>query len=250
VAAASADDGDKNAVAAVGAVASLATVVAIGSAVRDEEDDTASAATETSAESEPVSEDALAEAANSSTSGDESDIPPVHAPASSVASEPFDEAASAESAATRADAWRDAPAEAVAGEEALAFEHDPHTETVTHVEVESDSGDVTVEVETLRFVEERIEATLETDDADEPPVVPKADASIETGEFEMSELGLTRPPVSIIEAEFEAEDIDVSSADSDADSDEDAAADDEEELSAGPQNSTELVAAPPRDRDD
>ena len=55
------------------------------------------------------------------------------------------------------------------------------------------------------------------------------------------------PSVSVIEAEFEAEDLDSSA--SDDDSADDDATDDEEELSAGPQSSTELVAAP-RDRDD
>jgi segregation and condensation protein B len=104
-------------------------------------------------------------------------------------------------------------------------------------EPELDSGDVTVEVETLGLVEARIEAILETD---EPAVA--ADQSIETGEFEMAELGMTSPP-SVIEAEFDADDLD------NATSDDDEGADDDEELSASPHGSSELVAAP-RDRDD
>ena len=130
--------------------------------------------------------------------------------------------------------------EPAAAEEAVAFEHEPATATLTHVEVESDSGDVTVEVEVLRLVEERIDASIESDDAE--AVDEKPDASIETGEFEMSELGMTTRPTPVIEAEFDADDLDNSSAEDDA-------ADDEEELSAGPQASTELVASP-RDRDD
>ncbi len=133
-----------------------------------------------------------------------------------------------------------AQSEPAAAEEAVAFEHEPATATLTHVEVESDSGDVTVEVEVLRLVEERIDASIESDDAE--AVDEKPDASIETGEFEMSELGMTTRPTPVIEAEFDADDLDNSSAEDDA-------ADDEEELSAGPQASTELVASP-RDRDD
>jgi len=84
-------------------------------------------------------------------------------------------------------------------------------------------------------------------ESDEPPP-SAADAAIETGVFEPAELGMSAPPsISVIEAEFEAEDLD--SASSDDDTADDEAADDEEELSAGPQSSTELVAAP-RDRDD
>ena len=103
-----------------------------------------------------------------------------------------------------------------------------HAATITHVDIESDASDATVEVEALQ-----------------------KDASIDTGEFEMAELGLaTGEPE--IETEFEVEDVsgevdDVSGAQSDEDESE--AADDEEELNAGPQSSTELVAAP-RDRDD
>lgn len=109
---------------------------------------------------------------------------------------------------------------------------------VSHVETEADSGDVTVEIETLGLVEARIEAILEADE----PAAP-ADTSIETGQFEMAELGVSAGPnLSVIEAEFEADDLD------DAEPDE-GDADDEEELSAGPQSSSELVAAP-RGHDD
>jgi segregation and condensation protein B len=86
--------------------------------------------------------------------------------------------------------------------ELVAYEHDPHAATITHVDIESDSTDVTVEVEAL-----------------------------------------TDPSPTVLEADFEPEDLGSTQAE------EDEAADDEEELSAGPQSSTELVAAP-RDRDD
>ena len=154
----------------------------------------------------------------------------------SAASDPVNEASNDDDAAIR----DTAQSEPAAPEEALAFEHEPATATLTHVEVESDSGDVTVEVEVLRLVEERIEASMESDDAEAGDEKP--DASIETGEFEMSELGMTTRPTPVIEAEFDADDLDNSSAEDDA-------ADDDEELSAGPQASTELVASP-RDRDD
>jgi segregation and condensation protein B len=109
-----------------------------------------------------------------------------------------------------------------------------------------ESGDVTVEVETLVMVEARIEASVETSfETDE--AVLSTDTSIETGQFEMAELGMSPPSVSVIEAEFEADDLDNAVADDDSADDE--ASDDEEELSAGAQSSTELVAAP-RDRDD
>jgi hypothetical protein len=109
-----------------------------------------------------------------------------------------------------------------------------------------ESGDVTVEVETLVMVEARIEASIETSfETDE--AVLSTDTSIETGQFEMAELGMSPPSVSVIEAEFEADDLDNAVADDDSADDE--ASDDEEELSAGAQSSTELVAAP-RDRDD
>jgi segregation and condensation protein B len=152
-------------------------------------------------------------------------------------------AASEDVAANDARAGSDdtgASAEAAAADEALAFEHELATSALTHVEVESDSGDATVEVEALRLVEERIEASIASD---EPAIAGTADASIDTGEFEMSELGMTGIPAPVIEAEFEAGDLDNALAEDDA------AEDDEEELSAGPQSSTELVAAP-RDRDD
>ncbi len=131
-------------------------------------------------------------------------------------------------------------------DEAVAFEHEPVSSALTHVEVESDSGDATVEVEALRLIDEHIEVSIESD---EPAVQPapaieaQADTSIETGEFEMAELGITSKPTPVIEAEFDADDLDSASADDEA------ADDDEEELSAGPHSSTELVAAP-RDRDD
>jgi segregation and condensation protein B len=114
---------------------------------------------------------------------------------------------------------------------------------VARPDADADSGDVTVEVETLVMVEARIEASIETSfETDE--TVPAADTSIETGQFEMAELGMSVPPsVSVIEAEFDVDDLTSSG------SDDETADDDEEELSAGPQSSTELVAAP-RDRDD
>jgi segregation and condensation protein B len=118
-------------------------------------------------------------------------------------------------------------------EELVAYEHDPHAATITHVDIESDSGDVTVEVEALTFVEQQLEAEERA-----------RDTSIETGEFEMSELGMTSKPAVVIEAEFEVDEL------AGTQSDEYEAADDEEERSAGSQSSTELVAAPPRDRDD
>jgi hypothetical protein len=136
--------------------------------------------------------------------------------------------------------------EPASDDEALAFEHEPVTSALVHVEVESDSGDATVEVEALRLVEQHIEVSIESDepaDDDAPAIAAQADTSIETGEFEMAELGITSKPAPIIEAEFDADDLDSAIADDDA------ADDDEEELSAGPHSSTELVAAP-RDRDD
>jgi hypothetical protein len=126
-----------------------------------------------------------------------------------------------------------------ASEAFVAYEHDPHAATITHVDIESDPNDVTVEVEALSFVEEQLEAEARAKDQS------LKDQSIETGEFEMAELGLATKPATVIEAEFEVDDI--SSAQSD--DDEADAADDEEELSASPQSSPELVAAP-RDRDD
>ncbi|MEJ1966544.1 MAG: SMC-Scp complex subunit ScpB [Gammaproteobacteria bacterium] len=133
-----------------------------------------------------------------------------------------------------------AESEPATAEEALAFEHEPVTSALAHVEIESDSGDDTVEVEALTLVEERIDDEIESGDSS---VAEKPDASIEAGEFEMSELGMTSRPVAVIEAEFDADDLDSTSPDDDA-------ADDDDELSAGPHASTELVAAPPRDRDD
>jgi segregation and condensation protein B len=111
---------------------------------------------------------------------------------------------------------------------------------------ESDSGEVTVEVETLGLVEARIEATLESD---EPMIA--SDTAIETGQFELAELGVAgklgaagnEAHATVIEAEFDIEDLDVTSDDDSSD------ADDEEELSAAPHSSTGLVASP-RDRDD
>ena len=126
-----------------------------------------------------------------------------------------------------------ASAETGGAPELVAYEHDPHAATITHVDIESDSGDVTVEVEALTFVEEQLEAEERG----------TRDTAIETGEFEMSELGIAKSEP-VIEAEFEVDDVSAAQAD------EDDAADDDEELSADPQSSTELVAAPPRDRDD
>jgi len=130
-------------------------------------------------------------------------------------------------------------------------EHDIAADTLTHIEIESDPGDVTVEVEALSLVESRIEASIESDDEPAPAATADAaaqaaptkhDQSIETGEFELSELGMTRGPGSLIEAEFDAEDLEASAADDDS-------SDDEEELSASPNAKSGLVAAP-RDRDD
>jgi segregation and condensation protein B len=148
--------------------------------------------------------------------------------APSVATDDVAEGAGGETAAIPEDAVAE-PTDAPSPEPALvAYEHDPHAATITHVDIESDAGDATVEVQALQN-----------------------DASIDTGEFEMAELGLAKGEPEI-ETEFEVEDVsgevdDVSSAQSDEDESE--AADDEEELNAGPQSSTELVAAP-RDRDD
>jgi len=112
-------------------------------------------------------------------------------------------------------------------------------EAVSHAEIESDSGDVTVEVETLRLVEARIEASIESDIA-----APVADAAIETGEFEMAELGVNvaAERARLIEAEFDVSDLEPAGLDDDT-------ADDEEDSSDGPHASSELVAAS-RDRDD
>ncbi len=181
--------------------------------------------------------------------------------------------------------------------EEVEGEPDAVSAAVGHMEVESDSGDVTVEVEALSLVEARIEATLEGDDeqvaaddlddsaaadrrppipmptptAPTPPSQPRPDAdasddvdanldavaasseqpdtTLETGEFEMSELGVgTDDPqtsAEVIEAEFEADDLTSVTADSD-DAEE---ADDEEELSASSSTATKFVAGP-RDNDD
>jgi segregation and condensation protein B len=143
-----------------------------------------------------------------------------------------------------------APADAISAE-AIELEHDATAEAVGHVEMESDSGDVTVEVETLRLVEASIEASIESD-APEPatdtaPAV-NVDAAIETGEFEMAELGVeANAPAPVIEAEFDADDLD--SATADADADDEATDDDEEELSASSPSASKFVAAP-RDNDD
>ena len=150
----------------------------------------------------------------------------------SAAPESLSEVATAHTAATPDDAVAEQPSVPASPEEFVAYEHDPHSVTITHVDIESDPSDVTVEVEALSFVEEQLENEARA-----------RDASIETGEFERSELGMTAKETTVIEAEFEVEDI------SSVQADEDDAADDEEELSAGPQSSTELVAAP-RDRDD
>ena len=126
----------------------------------------------------------------------------------------------------------------------FTVEHDISADTLTHIEIESDPGDVTVEVEALSLIEARIEASIESDEpaaAGAEPAKPH-DASIETGEFELSELGMTRAPGSVIEAEFDAGDLDSSASDEDA-------ADDDEELSASPNAKSGLVAAP-RDQDD
>lgn len=165
--------------------------------------------------------------------------------AASAATEGLTEVASASLAATDHDAVS-APTSASSREESdearaeelVAYEHDPHAATITHVDIESDPGDVTVEVEALTFVEQQLEAEERA-----------KDTSIETGEFEMSELGLNTKPEPVIEAEFEVEDLNTRSTQAEADTDEDESADDDEELRAGPQSSTELVAAP-RDRDD
>jgi segregation and condensation protein B len=132
----------------------------------------------------------------------------------------------------------DAVAPAAEAEDVVVAEAAP----ATSADEEAESGDVTVEVETLGLVEARIEASIEGDEVAE--VAPREDAAIETGEFELAELGMSTPPAaSVIEAEFDADDLENGASEEDA-------SDDEEELSAGPQSSTELVASPPRDRDD
>ncbi|MEJ0039816.1 MAG: SMC-Scp complex subunit ScpB [Gammaproteobacteria bacterium] len=105
--------------------------------------------------------------------------------ATSAAAEDLTEVATADAAATRDDAPSEPLVELVSDEPFVAYEHELHSVTITHVDVESDPGEVTVQVEAV----------------------------------------------------------------SGASSDDDDAADDDDELSAGPQSSTELVAAP-RDRDD
>ena len=112
-------------------------------------------------------------------------------------------------------------------------------EAVSHAEIESDCGDVTVEVETLELVEARIEASIESD-----VVAPVADAAIETGEFEMAELGVNAAAerARLIEAEFDVTDLEAAALEDDA-------ADDEDDSSDDPHASSGLVAAS-RDRDD
>jgi segregation and condensation protein B len=173
----------------------------------------------------------VAEAANDTGEPEQvaAELEPI---APTVASAPVDETEAPVAAVAEVETSEGAGAP----EEAIELAHEPAAAPVVHADIEADSGDVTVEVETLGLVEARIEASIEADEA-----APAVDSSIETGEFEMAELGMT-PPASLIEAEFEAEDLDNAVSDEEA-------ADDEEELSAGPHGSSELVAAP-RDRDD
>ena len=227
------EDGGPSGAPGDDSVAAASAVAAIGAVVAaDDADDTAVAAatdaTDSDASSEGVADDLVSE----TVSAEDAALVAVIADAGEGA--PAAEAATHENTGERQDT-DDATADTVAARDAeplVAYEHDPHAVTITHVDIESDPGDVTVEVEALTFVEEQLEAQERA----------SRDAAIETGEFEMSELGLAKP-APVIEAEFEVEDI------SAAQTDEDDAADDEEELSAGPQSSTELVAAP-RDRDD
>jgi segregation and condensation protein B len=244
-------------VAAVGAVAAMGAVAAVGAAVAADtiaeagNDAVAADDDARSANRDAGTADGDAGTADSNAavhigepvSAEEMELVEVvadageGAPAAEAATH-LDVSASAEDAANTA-ATPGAVAEPVTGrggnEAFVAYEHDPHAATITHVDIESDPGDVTVEVEALTFVEQQLEAE-ERERAQ--------DTAIETGEFEMSELGMASKPAPIIEAEFDAEDI------GGTQSDEDDVADDDEELSAAPQSSTELVAAPPRDRDD
>jgi hypothetical protein len=184
--------------------------------------------------------EAVASASVASAAGDASEA---HA---SAATDISPDDAIAETAATPDAATPDdAAKELIAGdsshdEELVAYEHDPHAATITHVDIESDPGDVTVEVAALQ-----VEQQLQADERAQQ----EKDVAIETGEFEMSELGLANDEP-VVETELELDDVSGTQSDDDeseaADSE---ATDDEEELNAGPQSSTELVAAP-RDRDD
>lgn len=204
-----------------------------GGSASDTPSDSSAAAASADHQTEAVAAAATADA-DGSNSADSNDR------------EASDAAAAVPAAASSDDAVAQ-PATASGGAEQnlVAYEHDPHAATITHVDIESDPGDVTVEVEAPTFAEQQLEAEERA-----------GDASIEAGELEMSELGMSEPPAPLIEAEFEVEELssaqradDDEVADADADEAADADADDEEELSAGPQSSTELVAAP-RDRDD
>jgi segregation and condensation protein B len=208
------DGGAGSAVAAASAVAAVAVVSGFAEGASDSDNaagsaDVTESAGAASSESAPDVESAAADISAASESADEEAIDR-HAP--DVSSE-----------ATTAGA-----------KDAVAAEPLPAT-----LDNEADCGDVTVEVETLGMVEARIEASIEADE-----VAPREDSAIETGEFELAELGMGTPPApSVLEAEFDADDLENGAS-------EEEASDDEEELSAGPQSSTELVASPPRDRDD
>jgi segregation and condensation protein B len=135
----------------------------------------------------------------------------------------------------------EAPDEAISVEANFTVEHDIAADTLlTHIEIESDPGDVTVEVEALTLMEPTFETSIESD---EPPAASSHDASIETGQFELSELGISRAPASVIEAEFDAGDLDTNASDDDA-------ADEEDEVTAKRNAKSGLVAARRRDRDD
>ena len=239
--------GEGGAGSAVAALGALAVVAALDGDAVAGVGDPADAVTEGDAAVTANVSDVALESLDAVAETSDATIDPENAEAiASAAPEGASEAGNDNDAAT----GDNVESNAATPDESLAFEHEPATSALAHVEVESDSGDVTVEVEALRLIEGRIDASIESDDPapeDAPLLESQADTSIETGEFEMAELGITKP-APVIEAEFDADDLDSAIADDDA-ADDDATDDDEEELSAGPQSSTELVAAP-RDRDD
>ena len=286
--AAHADDAGGDAVAAANADAVASASSAEGEQQTSSADEGASAEGEASSEA-LASDDAatsaeLGEVATADSDGATSDAVSADAVAAAPGAEDEQQTSSADdglSAASEAstdviagDTAATSPdlAEAIASlseadltitSEALEVEPDTASQAVGHMEIESDSGDVTVEVEALTLVEARIEASIESDEEPEPLASSEAAASadepvpvdrlLETGEFEMSELGVVtvKPDADepataeVIEAEFDAEDLTATAADGD-DTDE---ADDEEELSASSKATTKFVAGP-RDNDD
>jgi segregation and condensation protein B len=230
------ESGSGNAVAAAGIAVAGAELVLLegGVGAANDRDEAADAVGEAAGAAPGETADVVGEAADAvERAGDEG--------GQAVAER--DEAA-AESQLPDADRVPDELAQEAVSSGSSEFADAP---AATQADADRDSGEVTVEVETLVMVEARIEASIETSfETDETAL--STDTSIETGEFEMAELGMSVPlSVSVIEAEFDADDLDSAVADDDTADDE--ASDDEEELSAGAQSSTELVAAP-RDRDD